>query len=250
MKLEQIKTNAELMKSNGLEKEVVEIAKRVYNETLEKVRGYHGVKTHICDASLIAETLSIFGDSIKGLKILDLGCGTSSFGRGDYSPVLSTAFASLGANVTGVDFSNDSEEIKKKVLEKYGFNYVKCNFALWGFDQYISEEDKTRASNNDLIILHSLLHKDLMRDDTCNGIYYRLDEEWSQYNRIVSNLRKLNRNSLWILQIPEPKHFPFETQEIKEEKELNDYAVKRFKECFGKPIFGKEFSGNHVFVNL
>lgn len=250
MELEKIKANANSMKLKGLDSKLVGTAKEVYDKTLEKIKGYRGVKTHVYDGSLIAETLNLFEGSVEGLKILDLGCGTYSFGRGDYSPVLSTAFSLLGADVTGVDFSEDSEQTRKKVFEKYGFNYIKRNFALFGFENYISEEDKKRVSNNDLVILHSLLHYGLMIDDTCSGIYYGLDEEWNQYSRIVSEVKKLNQNALGILQIPLPKHFSYDTNEIKEEKELNFYVANKFKSRFGEPIFGEEFPGSHVFVNL
>ena len=185
---------------------------------------------------------------MEGLKVIDLGCGTFPFGRGEYAPVLSTAFASLGADVTGVDLSNDYGELREKVFERYGFQYRKHNFALWEF-QSLNEDGVERFSNNDLIIMHSLLHNGLMIDDVSYGIYYNLGEEWSQYERIHSKIKKLSsKDSISILQIPFPKLFPYETQRIKEEKELNDYVVNRFKSSFGDPLFGKEIPGNHVFV--
>ena len=76
MKIEQIKFNAESIKKKGLDKKIIEIAKEAYEESKHQ---WCGEETHILNEKPIAQILGLFGGSIKGMKVLDLGCGYGGF---------------------------------------------------------------------------------------------------------------------------------------------------------------------------
>jgi 2-polyprenyl-3-methyl-5-hydroxy-6-metoxy-1,4-benzoquinol methylase len=78
------------------------------------------------------EALKLIPVDIKGLSILDVGCG-----HGHCSLIL----ASMGANVTGVDYSGKMIEIVEANLKKiYPESMERCSFKHANIFEYNSEE--------------------------------------------------------------------------------------------------------------
>lgn len=256
--LEQIKLNATKMKNEGLDTKIVETAKEAYEFAKSKTTDFRGrFHTHVREYD-VANILGIFGGAVKGLNIIDLGCGDNALGGKEYAPVLSTALAYLGANVRGIDFPHANEEDKKRIYDKLGFNYAHHNL-IWPM-KYCEEKTKEMFKDNDLIIMHSLLHNGLKMEDSGWGYHSSLEAEWNQYIKTIKEIQRFNsKDSLCYLKIPSPNQFEWEIKridkkDISEEektKEKDKYAVSRFKSAFGEIIFGEEIPGQHVFtINL
>lgn len=245
---QQILKNAQKIKQNGLEEKIVKIAEKVYESAKQKTKdSFTGnVHTHIYSEEPIAQILGLFGGSLKGVKVLDLGCGYNR----DYSPVLSTALASLGANVTGIDLTRADKEDKIRIFKKYGFYYIKQNLTQLLLE-YTDEESKKAFKNNDLIIAHSLLFHGLMIEDFSCGHYYQLDDEWIHYGRIIKKIQEFNsKDSLYFLQIPNHEQFKYGLRGDETKKEKDKYVFSKFKDEFGGIILGREKPGQHVFTFL
>ena len=69
---------------------------------------------------IVPELLTIFGNDIEGLKVLDLGCGAPAQQHyfGVFPPTIAEALHALGAEVTGVDFrTNDCARYNHVVMD-------------------------------------------------------------------------------------------------------------------------------------
>lgn len=255
MDVEQIKANAQSMKKNSLDEKIINIAKEAHEEANKRTATSYGKRNYLVGESSIADILGIFGGSVKGINILELGCGNGSTGDGNYIPILSTALAYLGANVTGVDSSYINDEAKSNVYKKCGFHYKNMDISqLWMFD---CEDNKKAFENNDLVIARYLLNKGLKCPNAGPFATFDSLEEWNIYGNIIRSIRKLNKkDAVYNLEIPHQNNFKFSMQKIdetnvsdKDKKRLkDDYLVNEFKKSFGEIIFGKESSGSHVFT--
>jgi len=243
MNIEQIRLNAELMKSKGLDAKLVETAKEAYEFAKNKIETYSCAHTHVLNERIIAEILGIYGGSVNELKILDVGCGDGFYRNGEYGPLLSTALSSLGAKVTGIDLRHADNEDKKRIKEKFGFDYEKRKVA-----SYFMDDEKTinLFGNKDLVIFHSLLYKGFLQDSSPN-LYYSLEGEWREYVGSILEIGKLNsKDTIFNLQIPPVGQFPYMPEGTEEEKVK--YALNKFKYAFGEILFGEEKENSQVFV--
>ena len=245
MKIEQIKFNAESIKKKGLDEKIIEIAKEAYEESKHQ---WCGEETHILNEKPIAQILGLFGGSIKGMKVLDLGCGYGGFNDGDYAPILSTALAYLGADVTGIDYLERSEEGKKRLYEKYLFHYENLDLTNFFLNpKYTNLDNKTINifKDNDLMIARSLLNYGLEMPrlpPACRHIEHKY--EWSMYKGIIKEIQQFNgKKALYNLQMP--------MHSCLKNYLSNNESANLFNETFGEIIFdGKEngFFCGHVFT--
>ncbi len=262
--LEQIKTNAQLIKSKGLDEKIIKISKEAYEEAKKRTAVSYGItNTHILSEKPIAEILGLFGGSVKEINVLDLGCGNGRTGEGNYLPILSTALAYLGANVTGIDYTNSRDDEQRKIVsERWGFQYkemdlTKIGWGLSDLDYYLNKKIEF-FKNKDLIIARSLLNYGLEQFSlpaSCR--HFESDFEWRFYAMMIHGIQKLNaKDSVYNLEIPHYNNFRYDTREIYEKpiddkeknKLVNDYLTNQFELEFGKIIYGNKNSGQQVFT--
>jgi len=132
-------------------------------------------ETHVRPET-IRDYIALFGSDLKGIKVLDLGCGT-----GKYMPLLSIALKELGADVFAIDAKYTPE------LDKMGIKYENMNLN----ETYQFEYNPSFFKGNDIIIARSFLGGGLHAESKL-ARWGSNQKEFEQYKKIIQKVQDVN----------------------------------------------------------
>jgi SAM-dependent methyltransferase len=189
MDINQLRENSKRNFENGLIEKIASAIK----EGEKRVKGYSNPNAGIFrPLDQIVRLVHLYGGSIKGLKILDLGCGSGD----SYAPIVAETLSYMGANVTGIDSPYESHEPRSR-----GFNYVEFDLDS-GLESVTQEEGERLFGNKDVVIAKSLLGSGLCYGRNINPGEFAI-KEWEVYKKLIQTVRSYNKgDALYILEVP------------------------------------------------